>query len=46
MEQVEQGVPKPADAEIPALVAGGEAGSCCRSQVRFGRTILADCQGE
>ena len=46
MKQVEQGVPKPADAEFPSLLAGGKCGSRCRSQVGFGGAILSDCQGE
>ncbi len=48
MKQVEQGVPKPANAEFPSLVAGGggKGGSRCRSQVGFGGAILSDCQGE
>jgi hypothetical protein len=48
VKQVEQGVPKPANAEFPSLVAGGggKGGSRCRSQVGFGGAILSDCQGE
>jgi hypothetical protein len=46
VKQVEQGVPKPANAEIPMLMAGGKAGSRCRAQVGFGGAILRDSQGE
>ncbi len=43
MKQVEQSVPKSADAELSALMAGGIGG---RSQVGFGGAELTDGQGE
>jgi hypothetical protein len=43
MKQVEQSVPKSADAELSALMAGGIGG---RSQVGFGGAELTYGQGE